>query len=105
MSTLGRKAMKKTLERLKQDALRDTDDVSNMVVKFTTMSNDTNETKLAFLMQYYHSSAKAIVSIIMYIQALEDYSLELDEAWDRLLKTVEETKQKKPPQRKPSYIK
>ena len=108
MSTLGRKAMKKTLERLKLDALKATDNYLSLTGKLIAQEKD--EEMLDFLGMIIERSHPMIVSLSRYIQALEDYGYELDEEWDKLLKSIEEAQQPKPTQKKEeakktSYIK
>lgn len=108
MSTLGRKAIRKTLERLKKEAFRNTDDCVKMFGELRKEGEDEmdrGEQRLLDLVSDYLYDA--IRSLLRYIQALQDYSLELDETWNNLLKTVEQAKpaQKKEEAKKTSYIK
>ena len=114
MSTLGRKAMKKTLERLKEDALSNTRQCADFVkVLFRKLEeergkmDEDTQSLFALLLNF---SGDAVLSLLRYIQALEDYGYELDEEWDKLLKSIEEAQQPKPTQKKEeakktSYIK
>jgi hypothetical protein len=50
----------------------------------------------------YNEGMEAIIACIDYIQALEDYGGELDEEWDKLLKSIEQVEQSKPAETKDS---
>ena len=107
MSTLGRKAMKKTLKHLKEDALKATknclDDFETQLKKYDNMSETDQELVYSLRIVAGH----AIVRLLRYIQALEDYGYELDEKWDKLLKTIGQARAGKPKslkkEKKPSY--
>lgn len=90
MSTLGRKAMRKTLKRLKKIAKRQID--KYIEIRDKIIGKHVSETVLVTVTR----GDKTIASLIDYVKALEDYSLELDEAWDELLKSIKETQQGKP---------
>lgn len=95
--------MKKTLERLKDDANSSVDDFIRYSEMLAKNLNSAGRKVLA-------NGAKTIVACIRYIQALEDYGGELDEEWDKLLKSIEQTAQEKPTakkedKKKTSYIK
>ena len=100
MSTLGRKAIRRTLERSKKEALKDVDIYIAARQKPDKMAN------------VVYRANMAISSLISYIMSLEDYNLELDEAWDKLLKSAEQAQKGKPKPvlekgeaKKTSYIK
>ena len=97
MSTLGRKAMKKTLKRLVKNAIEN-------VMKFYEESAKIDTTKKPAGTLYFLAN-RAIVSLVEYIMPLEDYSTELDEAWNKLLKQARQPKPKpqKEGKKKPSY--
>lgn len=103
MSSLGRKALKKTLERLKKDATRNLD---RCVTMFEETQDDYDKLSTGQKKLYeriFRSTMPAVGSAIRYIQALEDYGYELDDAWDKLLRTVEQTDKTKSTEEKPSY--
>jgi hypothetical protein len=93
--------MRRTLERLKDDANSSVDDF----IRFSEMlTKNLNSAGLKVLSK----GAKTILACIRYIQALEDYGGELDEEWDKLLKSIEQVGQgkstkKKEDKRKTSY--
>ena len=103
MSTLGRKAMKKTLKRLREDALGATGDYLSLVKKLR--AQDKSEEMETLLGKIIDRSHPMIISVLRYIQALEDYGYELDEEWDKLLKTIEQAQEgkKSKPVKKPPY--
>ena len=104
MSTLGRKAIKKTLERLRKDALSDTGKCLNTFDKFLKKIDEMSKEERKLLEVLTEYTPRAVISLLRYIQALEDYGYELDEEWDRLLQTVKQTQERtKPTQKKPSY--
>jgi len=96
--------MKKTLERLKKDAMSD---LKTWAILMKRMLGETKENKLKLnayqldsfiiLMEF---SANACMQLTRYVQALEDYGYELDEKWDKLLKSIEEAQQPKSVQTK-----
>jgi len=106
MSTLGRKAMKKTLERLEKNAK---DDMKRYVKARGIVNKDPkNRAKLSNLI---FKANMAIVSLIDYAETLYDYCSELDEHWDKkeenemkklvgLIRKSGEQKQPKPIQKK-----
>ena len=107
MSTLGRKAMKQTLERLKKDAMGNTKFVTNLFVDLLKEMDSMSREEQDLVNLVTEPSLRAIKSLLRYVQSLKDYGYELDEAWDKLLKTVEQVKpaQKKEEAKKTSYIK
>lgn len=93
--------MKKMLKRLKKEARSEINEFL-----------DTDLRLMKNLSQAGHKLAlrgiDAITACIRYIEALEDYGYELDEEWDKLLKTIQEAQQGKPVQKeakKTTYIK
>ena len=107
MSTLGRKAMKKTLERLKKDALRNAD---NCLTVFKTQWDKIDEMSKEgrkLLDELTEYTPRAVISLLRYIQALEDYGYELDEEWDKLLersrKAQEQAQAVQKEKKKPPY--
>ena len=88
--------MRKTLKRLKKDALGEVKEFIDTDKRL--MKRLTREGHMVVL-----DALDAIYACIRYIEGLEDYGYELDEKWDKLLKTVEQTKQGKPDRKKPSY--
>ena len=103
MSTLGRETMRKTLKRLKNDAYDIIDEFLDSHRKLRKSLN--REGHLLSI-----DALDAIDACIRYIETLEDYGYELDKKWDKLLKSIEQTKESKPVQRKEetkktSYIK
>jgi len=107
MSTLGRKAMKKTLERLKKDAMGNTKNFIDLFADLEKEVDSMSSEEQDLFILVIQPSLLAIKSLLRYVQALKDYGYELDEAWDKLLKTVEQAKpiQKKGEAKKTSYIK
>ena len=95
--------MRKMLERLKKDARDSIDDFLNVNKK---LEKDLNRAGHFLAL----SCVDVVIASLRYIQALEDYGGELDEEWDKLLKSIEQVKQSKPAERKEdkkktSYIK
>ncbi len=96
MSNIGNKAMKKTLERLKDTSK---DDIRSYLDFIKTMCNLLREEKsiapknnaILYLMS---QSGTTIRSLTLYIQALEEYCNESDEEWDKIMKKAEELKNK-----------
>ena len=88
--------MRKTLERLQK----------NTIISIKGFMDRDNE-RMSKLNQAGHTATIDALSTfqicIQYIGALEDYSGELDEEWDKLLKSVEQAAQKKPSERKTQY--
>ena len=109
MSTLGRKAMKKTLEELKENASRDTKDCFKLFEKGMKASDRMKKDMRTKFLLIMDRASTAIASLMTYTQALEDYGYELDEEWDKLLKRAEAQQskpmQKKEEAKKTSYIK
>ena len=101
--------MKKTLERLKKDA-RDNVEVSTEAFKKFLKGREEMSKEVQTLIDLlFRVSFDAQISLLRYIQALEDYGYELDEAWEGLLKSAEATRKGKPIQKekgtkKKSYI-
>ena len=108
MSTLGREALKKTLERLKKQSFGDTQIWLNLVGKLLERYTNMDEGEQGVFDIIFHSSHRAIRSLLTYIQTLEDYGYELDDSWNELLKSAEQTqkeKEEKEETKKTSYIK
>lgn len=107
MSTLGRKAMRKTLERLKEDAMGNAKFLMDLFVDLSKEIDSMSREEQDLFDLIIGPSYRATKSLLRYVQSLEDYGYELDEAWDKLLKTVEQVKpaQKKEEAKKTSYIK
>lgn len=77
---MSRKAKKKTLERLRENAKRG-------VLQFYETSNKIDKTKQP-MRSLYSVANRTIGSLVTYIIELEDYRLEYDEAWGELLERV-----------------
>jgi len=95
--------MRRTLERLKKDAFSRLKEFLNRSEKLTNDFNPAGDLIVINAMQTFNA-------FIRYIRSLEDYTGELDEEWDKLLKSVEQAVQEKPTERKEdkkktSYIK
>jgi len=86
MSTLGRKAMKKTLEHLKKDVIRSMKYFKQEFLK--SMEENPNEQTA----RIGRLASETIHSLITFIVALSEYSGELDEAWEKLLESAKQTK-------------
>jgi len=99
MSTLGRKAMKKTLKRLKKDAFDKTKDYIKTFDELQKDEDELDKEERELLDLIVNLTYPVFSSLLRYIHALQDYSLELDEEWDKLLKSVE-ARQSKPMQKK-----
>ena len=100
MSTLGRKAMRKTLKRLEKNAK---DDMERYVKARDIINKDPkNRAKLSNLI---FRANTAIVSLIDYAETLYDYCSELDEHFDKkeeeemkkLVKLMRESAEQKQP--------
>ena len=102
--------MKKTLERLKKDAFDKTKDCIDTFDKLQKDEDELDKEERELLDLIVDLTYPVFSSLLRYIHALQDYSLELDEEWDKLLKSIEEAQQPKPTQKKEeakktSYIK
>lgn len=96
--------MKKTLERLKKDALNDAERYIRVFEKLWEKIDEMSKEEQDLLGLLTEYTPRAVISLLRYIQALEDYGYELDKAWDRLLKSAEQVKQKTSSQKKPFYV-
>ena len=85
--------MKKTLDRLKEDTVRS---LKVLIDADEKSKNKTNKVGRIIILQAYNTLA----AFIQYVEALEDYCGELDEEWDKLLKSVEQAKQGEPTKKK-----
>jgi len=90
--------MKKTLERLKIDASEKARQLNDFIVSLRKIlekqsSWDSKSTTIAELAR---SSTDTMVSLLRYVQALEDYGYELDEEWDKLLKSIKDAQESTP---------
>ena len=111
MATLGRKAMKRTLKRLKEDAVSKTKQcygfMEEMIKLLDEEGSRMNGKSQAFL-QLITMAQDATTSLLRYIQALEDYGYELDEEWEKLLESIKQAKsveKKEGSKEKPFYVK
>lgn len=108
MSTLGRKAMKKTLERLKEDALTDVENCLSVFKKQWDKIDELSKEKKDLLNLLTEYTPRAIISLLRYVQGLEAYGYELDEEWDKLLERSRKAQEQsqavqKEGKKKPSY--
>lgn len=114
MSTLGRRAMKKTLKRLRAEASRT---LKDYLKSLKEIRDETDYSKHTTNLGTFFVNATFLVnSLIDYIHALQDYLSELDEHWDKkeeeemkkLINLIKETAPKsveKDEATKTSYIK
>ena len=98
--------MKKTLERLKAIAHSDIEGCSSTFSGLIEIKKTETEKKLFDLL--FLNTFNALRSALNYIQALEAYGYELDEEWDKLLKSIEQAREEtesfqKDGKKKPSY--
>lgn len=89
MSTLGRKAMKKTIDRLRKNALVEVDRYLEYC-KRLLVNKESPPTKLMQVTIDY--SLDVLIRLNNYISAVEDYRQELDDAWEKLLESAKQTK-------------
>lgn len=120
MSTLGRKSMKKTLKLLREDAFSATKSLERESRVFISKSKkwvksgekimkeggkpeELTKELLAYgrmCQDYISSLLVAFTPILKYLESLDSYAFELDEAWDNLLKRMEQaTKEIVPPKK------
>jgi len=104
LSSLGRKAMKKTLERLKKDAYTSTRKCSRVFGKMQKRCHKMSNSELVTFEAVDRVTFDAVKSLMMYVKALEDYGYELHEQWDELLSNIEEAQQSPKPSNA-SYVK
>ena len=100
---------------MKKDAFASTrqcnDYLKELVRRLLKERGEMDEEARGLLVVVMNFSSDAIFSLLRYIQALEDYGYELDEEWDKLLKSIEQTREAQPKpiqkegKKKPSYIK
>ena len=104
MSTLGRKAMKKTLERLKKEAFSNLNLCVDTFNDFNEEREEMSEEEQELLDLLRRVTFSAVRPCLHYIAALEDYGYELDEEWNKLLKSIEQDQiAQKEGKRKTSY--
>ena len=111
MSTIGRKAMKKMLKRLRNKTRKDMDSCMDTVKTFMLQLDKMTETDRKILDVLWRATYKATSTAMDYIVALEDYGRELDEEWDSYLEKIrkmekavkEMSPKKKEGKKKPSY--
>ena len=100
MSTLGRKAMKRTLKRQEKNVIND----ANRYFEIRDIVSKDPKNPAKVLTLIFHANA-AIVTLIDYAETLHDYCSELDEHWDKkedeemkeLLKLIRESSEQKQP--------
>lgn len=100
--------MKKTLERLKSEAYKNAGDYTKFMGTMWNKSDQFTEGERHLLRMFSNYSYDAVDSLMRYVQALEAYGYELDEEWDKLLKSIKRVKRGKSVQKetkKTSYIK
>jgi len=102
--------MKKTLERLKEEAFADGELCLEIFENLWKKIDDMNEEAEELLIYLSEYVPRTLISLLRYVQALEDYGYEIDKEWDKLLKNIEETREQsksiqKERKKKPSYIK
>ena len=96
--------MKKTLERLKKDAFGDVDLCLSAFEESWKEMDEMSKEERDLLDLFSEYIPRAVLSLLRYVQALEDYGYELDEEWDKLLKRIEQAQAvKKEGKNKPSY--
>jgi hypothetical protein len=100
--------MKKTLKRLKEDAVVKTGQYYDFMAKMIKILNEESsmDGKSRAFIHLIGMTQDTTTSLLRYIQALEDYGYELDEEWNKLLKRIEQAQEaKKEGTKKISYIK
>jgi len=102
--------MRKTLERLKKEAYHDAEGYFEFLGNIWKDAKKMSEDMEDILDMFSRYSYDAVSSLMRYVQALEGYGYELDEEWDKLLKSIKEARHGKPvpkkeETKKTSYIK
>lgn len=87
--------MKKTLKRLKETAVNDLEQCTKTFRELLERKSKMPEGEQSLYNVLFEVSFSSMKSLLSYLNALEDYSGELGEKWDDLLKSIEQTQQSK----------